>query len=411
MSAFCGFIVAVSLILALPCSIILLIILLFKHKSIKPAIVLIAWSVLSVIIFTLLGTATYVKSKEYKESIISSQQENGAVDIAVSEGDSLSEQNTESSISTLESDETLNEPSYSIEDEEYFKNSCTEITYNDLDESWIGKWVTKEILFNSSEKEEYECGSTEDFIEEMNGYQRTYRAYKIYDQRIDKSFPIQSNDVIRIYGIVTDIKYNWGNGLNYPIIDMYYADYIREWRKPADTTKSIEELISERNAEKERLEAENEYYASLNSDYIGQTKNVDNMETLSEDEFKEKCDSMNFKNMVDSTEDLSGRYVKLHIQLTSHKVFAFEEGKQERLGALADLYDINDNVWYSRLYYERTEKYIGEPILLYFVNNDTYNLDKLERSQELTVYGKILDYEVNDGYHNELKEFLVVYIE
>lgn len=294
--------------------------------------------------------------------------------------------------------------------EEQFKNSCVDIVYNDLDSSWNNKWITKELLFDYSENREYLCCATEDLIEEQDGYQRIYKVYKIFDRRFDKSFPIQSNDVIRIYGIVTDINMNYANGLNYPIIDMYYADYIREWKKPADNTKTVEELIAEREAESERIEAENKYYNSINSDYTGQTKNTDNMEFLSEEDFKEKCDQMNFKNMVDSTEDLSGRNIKIHVKLTSHEVFAFEEAKKKHLGDLADKYSINDNVWYGRLYYERTQKYIGDPILLYFADNNTYNIDDLKKDQELTVYGTVLNYKINDGFHNEF-DFLVIYIE
>lgn len=130
--------------------------------------------------------------------------------------------------------------------EEDFKNTCVEIIYNDIDSEWIGKHVTKEILFTETEQSEYQCASTESFIEDLDSYQHVYTIYDIYDCRLDKSFPIYANDVIRIYGIITDIGTNYANGLDYPIIDMYYADYIREWRKPIEEAKSMEELIQER---------------------------------------------------------------------------------------------------------------------------------------------------------------------
>lgn len=112
--------------------------------------------------------------------------------------------------------------------EKDFKNNCVEIIYSDLDDEWIGKYVTKEILFTSTEQHEYQCASTESYIENLDGFQHVYTIYDIYDCRFDKSFPIYANDVIRIYGIITDIDTNYANGLEYPIIDMYYADYIRE---------------------------------------------------------------------------------------------------------------------------------------------------------------------------------------
>lgn len=260
---------------------------------------------------------------------------------------------------------------------------CIEITYNDLDKDWIGKYVTKEILFDSSDSGEYECGSTEDFIEEWNEFQHIYRIYKISDRRFDNSFPIYSHDVIKIYGVITDIKMNYANGLYYPIIDMYYANYIRRWKEPIDETKTIGEIIQERNEELAKLEAETAYYNSLNSDYTGQTKNIDNMKSLSETDFKTYCDAMNFNDMVSTTEDLSGRYVKIHVQLTSHKVFKSEEGKRNRLNSLVDIYTIDDNVWYSNMLCERTGDYVANPILLYFVNNNTSNIDSLEKKSRI----------------------------
>lgn len=417
MSSFCGFIVAISLFLALPLSIILLIILLIKRKRIKPAIISILLSVFAVILFTILGTMAFIISGEYKNSITSPQQESNIAENAISKVEPSVEPTSIPTPTpailfsvTPKSAEITKKPSISAEDEENFKNSCIEVVYNDLNDEWIGKSVTKEILFTSSMKSNYKCASTESYIEDYSDYQHVYAIYDISDCRFDKSFPIYSNDVIRIYGIITDIKINYANGLYYPIIDMYYADYIREWGKAKYTQKSIEELIRERNVEQEQIAVENEYYNSLNSDYTGKTKNIDNMEALNENEFKEKCDCMNFRNMVDSTEDLSGRYVKIHVQLNNHKVFTSEAGKQTRLNDLVDTYSINNNVWLGKLLYERTGEYGGDLFYLYFVDNDTYNIDEFKKEQELTVYGMILNYDINKGFHNEF-DFLVIYIE
>lgn len=346
--------------------------------------------IVSVVLFSVVGSLAWITTDDGKKSLTTEEEK--------------TEKNIEQENNKKE------RADYSVKNEEYFKSVCTEIIYNDIDDGWIGKYVTKEILFTSAGQNEYKCASTESYIENYSSYQNTYAIYDIFDCRFDKSFPIYSNDVIRIYGIVTDVKMNYANGLYYPIIDMYYADYIREWGKPESEAKSVDELIQERSAEKERIEAENEYYNSLNSDYTGQTKNIANMELLSKDEFKANCDSMNFKDMTDSTEDLSGRYVKIHIKLTDHKIFTKESGKRNCLGDLVDKYKIDDNVWYGKLFYERTEEYIGNFIWVYFADNEEYNLDNLRENQELTVYGMVLNYEVNDGFHNKF-DFLVVYIE
>lgn len=438
MSSFCGFIVIISLIIALPLSIILLIIFRIKHKRIKTPIICLGSSISSIIIFTIIGTTAYVQSGEYEKNFALNQGSNSVasaepiVEVPIDNISNYEEGANKESIvpktsapPTVESNNikkqsmrSTSEPSKQNESEitttdlteEEFRNMCIEVKYNDIDKEWIGKYVTKEILFTSSEQTEYQCASTEDYIEDYLEYQHSYRIYDIFDCRLDKSFPIYPNDVIRIYGIITDVKMNYANGLYYPIIDMFYADYIRKWREPIDDTKSIEEIKQERIAENEKIKAENEYFNSLNSDYTGITKNVENMETLSENEFKEKCDSMNFMDMVDSTEDLTGRYVKLHIKITDHKIFTKESGKRRHLGDLVDVYNIDDNVWYAKLFYERTEEYIGNIIWVYFVDNEIYDINSLKEDQELTVYGMILDYEVNKGFHNEF-DFLTVYIE
>lgn len=353
------------------------------------------------ILFLLILLAALFMGKCENSQNISSYEQNNSYETFSSEIDS------EVSVSENTNDNITDV--YSLPEEE-FKNMCIEVTYNDLNTEWIGKYVTKEILFTSSEQNEYKCASTESYIEDYSDYQKTYAIYDIFDCRFDKTLPIYSYDVIKIYGVITDIKMNHANGLYYPVINMYYADYIREWGKSSNDSKSVDDLIQERIAEKERIAVENEYFNFLNSDYTGQTKNIADMELLSENEFKEKCDSMNFKNIVDSTEDLSGRYVKIHIKLTDHKIFTTESGKRNCLGDLVDKYKINDNVWYGKLFYERTEEYIGNFIWLYFVDDNDYDLESLKENQELTVYGMILNYKINNGYHNNF-DFLVVYIE
>lgn len=118
----------------------------------------------------------------------------------------------------------------SSDSEADFKASCIEVDYNNLDDTWVGKNVTKEILFTSSEKDEYECASTESFIEDLDKYQHTYKIYDIKDCRYDKSYIIKESDVTRIYGTITEIHINYANGLYCPAIEMYYADYIRKWK-------------------------------------------------------------------------------------------------------------------------------------------------------------------------------------
>lgn len=249
--------------------------------------------------------------------------------------------------------------------EDSFKSNCKEIDYNDLDESWIGSFVTKELIFNASNTGEYKCGATEDFVEDVKVYQKTYKTYNIYDCRFDNSFPIFDNDVIKIYGVITDVRYNFANGLYFPIIDMYYIEYVREWRKPVDNEKSIDDIINERNEyirkEKERIE----YLDSLNSDYEGETKNVENMSDLDISEYISYCDKINYRDLY-SGEDFTGRHVSIHVQLFEHKIFTSEKGKENRLGKWTNIELVCDDVWKVTIYNERAEDYIADFGMLFF---------------------------------------------
>lgn len=326
------------------------------------------------------------------------------VKISLNDEDSLSGQ-VEDLIISNDSEILYNDLS-----EDEFKLLCDELDYNDIDDNIIGKPITKEILFGDFDGQKYTCGATEDYIEDLENYQNNYRIYRIYDKRKNNSFFIKDKDVIRIYGVITDVKTNYANGLEYPIIDMYYADYIRKWRESVDETKSIDEITEEREQEQSLVKAEQEYYASLNSDYNGISKNVLNMESLSEKEFKEKCDAMNFRKMADSTEDLTGRYIKIHIQLKSNKLFSDEEAKRKYLGDLVDIYNIDDNIWTGYLYNERGDNYTGELIYFYFANNNSYDIDSLAENDELVAYGRVIDYEMRDNLHNKF-DFLIIYME
>lgn len=299
--------------------------------------------------------------------------------------------------------------SISIYDKDAFKNSCIEITYNNLDKSWIGKNVTKEILFTDTMNDEYVCGATESYIEDYNDYQHTYRVYDILDCRINKSFPIYSNDVFRIYGTVKDVQYNYANGLNYPIIDMYYADYVREWGKDIDTSKALAQIEDERITEQNELKSKQEYYHSLNSDYTGTTKNIDSMLSLDEDDFKNHCDAMNYYNLMSSTEDLNGRFVKVHLQLEYGKIFLSQDSKYKYLNSYATIFNIDDKLWSCHLYNESVDAYNGDYFYTFFADNRISSIDSLKENDELIVYGIILNYENNNS--NNTFDILALYIE
>ena len=291
--------------------------------------------------------------------------------------------------------------------EQEFKNRCSEIIYNDIDENSVGTYVYKD-LFNWEIEEggDYACCAIEDFLEDLKSYQKTYRIYRINDCRIDKSFPIENNDVIRVYGIVDSVSQSYFTGGYNPTIKIYYIEYIRKYGKDVED-KTMEQIKEERFLQYEQIRLENEYKDSLNADYTGTTKNVEDMDSLSLEKYIEHCDKMNYGNLT-SGEDLTGRYVAIHVQLFSHKVFKSEGGKENRVGEWTNVLNVQDEVWEYEFYSERAEDYEPDFGLLFFLNKENINPKNLKKGQNIILYGRIIKYP-SETYED--MEILVRYYE
>lgn len=337
-----------------------------------------------------IGGCSYEIDKETEDNLVKTNKNN---------------ENTESEVVSNETS-TLN-----IENEEEFKSLCEELVFKDIDENTIGKYVTKELIFDGGTVHEdgytlYKCGATEDFLEDLGAYQKTYNVYTIKDYRIQKDFPIERSDVIRIYGIVEDVNKSYQTGNYNPTIKIYYTEYMRRYGEKQEEAKSEEEIKKER----EEIARKLEYKDSLNSDYTGTTKNIDNMNELSLADYIAYCDAMNLQDVVNSNEDFTGKYVKLHIQVSDHKKFINEEGKVNRLGEWTDIKNVQDDVWYCKLYNERVDEYVypkSKIDTLYFLNTESIDASVLSKGDNLIVYGQFVKHNSENGEF----ELLVRYYE
>lgn len=311
----------------------------------------------------------------------------------------------------IENDTAFNEISLNTENEEEFKLKCEELVFKDIDKNTIGKYVTKELIFDGGTIQDggytlYECGATEDFLEELGVYQKTYNVYRIKDYRIDKDFPIEGSDVMRIYGIVEDVSKSYKTGNYNPTINIYYAEYIRKYGEKAEDAKSEEEIKKER----EENAKESEYKEDLNSDYTGISKNISNMDEMALVEYMMYCDAMNFKDIVNSNEDFTGRYVKLHVQVVEHKKFKNDEGKTNRLGEWVEIENVQDDVWYCKLYNEQSGEYVYSKSKLntiYFLDTESIDASILSKGDKIVVYGQLVKHNDENGEF----EMLVRYYE
>lgn len=283
--------------------------------------------------------------------------------------------------------------------EEEFKDLCSEIIYNEISEQSIGEYVYKD-LFNWQIKESsdrYLCSAIEDFIEDLKGYQKTYRNYKVIDCRFDNSFPIENDDIIRVYGIVESVSQSYFTGGYNPTIKAYYIEYIRKYGKEPEN-KTIEEIKEERIAANEKIRQEIEYRNSLNTDYNGETKNIEGMQELPLEEYISYCDKLNYSNLTNG-EDLTGRYVAIHVQASSHKIFKNDDGKKKWIGEWVEPESICNDFWYCKLYSERAEDYImpfAHTETLYFLNVEDIEPDKIKEESNLIIYGQIIDFDLNN---------------
>ncbi|MDE7252689.1 MAG: hypothetical protein K2O32_07090 [Acetatifactor sp.] len=276
--------------------------------------------------------------------------------------------------------------------EEEFKNLCSEIVYNDISEQTVGKYVYKD-LFNWQIKESdnrYLCNAIEDFIEDLKTYQKTYRNYGIIDCRYDSSFPIENSDIIRVYGIVDSVSQSYFTGGYNPTIKVYYIEYIRKYGEEPEN-KTMGEIRDERIARNEQIRQEIEYKNSLNTDYNGTTKNIDEMDELDLEDYLSHCDEMNYSNLTNG-EDLTGRHVAIHVQLFKHKIFKSEKGKENRIVKWINIEFIQDDIWEIEFYSEQAEDYIPDFGVLYFQNIENISPMDMRSGENIIAYGQIINH-------------------
>ena len=297
----------------------------------------------------------------------------------VEQGDSASFANTD--------------PQEELPNEESYKASCREMTYQSLnkipDDSWDAYDTTYKysnihsrlVICNKEDDGTY-LALEED--EALKDYGIRYEWFSLIDNRAEKGFDLISGIVVDVYGNVTDVKYNMRNGRYYPIISVKYVDYVRLLSdKDGEVTDIYEEIERRDEAERKRIEMV-ENWNSTYSDYTGTTKNAPNMEELSETEFKECCDEMNAHDMNNEENHVLDTYIKVHLNVKERKKFIIKEEKY--LGK----YYIKDTFIVAGMYNERTEKYEGIHDI-YFSENCKIEGKDLKNGQEIVVYGKVVD--------------------
>lgn len=401
MSNFCAVIVEILLFIGVPTMIILIIVNLIKKKSIKFPLCGTGLCMFLIVAFSIIEAFTY----EHTPENLQMHEQQRLERLEKKHLNALEEQENENkNITPVSAPEITQKPLNDVlKNEIEFKNLCTELIYNDINKNSIGTYVYKDLFsWNKNDNKndtdyDYSSVALEDFIEDLKSYQYTYRNYYIKDYRFDKTFPIESNDILRVYGVIEDVSWSYFNGQYNPKIKMYYADYIRKYRKEVEN-KTIEQIKNERYKKYKEQEEEKKYKNSLNTDYTGITKNDKNMNELPLNEYIKKCDKVNYSNLTNG-EDFTGRHICLNVQTFSMEKFVNENRKNNKFKNMVNPQNVQDNFWICKIYSEMAGYYIipyAHFETLYFLNTEKIYPSNLKKEQNLIIYGQITKFDLHN---------------
>lgn len=270
------------------------------------------------------------------------------------------------------------------------------LVYSQVDKNLIGKKVYQEFAVLSVEKNEIRCCTMDYIDEEYKDYRNIYAICVINDTRELENIIVKPNDVVYIEGIVVDVYPNNGNGLYTPEINATTIKYIRELFHTKEEAVSEEELQKKRLAERDEFEAK----INANSNYSGISKNIDNMDILSDDEIMMYSDEVNFRDMENIREeqgDMNHRFVKIHLKISNHKRMQKDERKAEIATAALTNSAICSDYFLSRQFNESIQDYYDGPVIGVYFKEGIKGVEKLHDKDEIVVYGQIINYETEYG--------------
>lgn len=122
---------------------------------------------------------------------------------------------------------------------------------------------------------------------------------------------------------------------------------------------------------------------------------------LSEEEYKELCEELWYKDIFFSEENLKGKNIKILVYVEEQKFFKAESIYDSTTSDFINKYSLKRDLLACGVRRKDEDSYVGGQINLYF--SDDFDIDPMECStgEQYIVYGEIVDYSRNtwDGYN------------
>lgn len=185
------------------------------------------------IILTIIGGSNSKDDKSTSQSASTKEQSSSSNDNVSKPNDESPVSEAAQSIETTESVETAPAEPEISEDE--FKSLCQEFNYKDVlrnPSDYVGEKI-KVTLKLSTVHESGILNPVKYYFGYTKGdYDLWYEdRYGVFDKRYDDSLKLLSEDIIEVYGVITDPEYTKSlivNSEEVFCIDMYYVDLISE---------------------------------------------------------------------------------------------------------------------------------------------------------------------------------------
>lgn len=144
------------------------------------------------------------------------------------------------------------------------------------------------------------------------------------------------------------------------------------------------------------------------SDSVSQQSDVD-MDSLSEEEYKEKCTEMWYEDITFSKEDLEGEYVKVDL-------YVEDQGIMDPYNSLIydkiKEYNLSTSCCLTGIYSKDTDSYgSGGDVGIMFSDDYGFKSSDYVPGTYLTIYGKIIDYGIDRWSGHNSAWFMPKYIE
>lgn len=125
------------------------------------------------------------------------------------------------------------------------------------------------------------------------------------------------------------------------------------------------------------------------------------MDSLSEEDYKSKCNELFYDEVFFGEENMEGEYVKIHVFFSEKMFFDSDSNYNDTLSNMIDEYNLNRDFFNCCVLRKDTDSYVGQHIEVLFSDNYSLSPGDYEEGQKAIIYGKVIHNATNtwDGYN------------